>query len=192
MQPHKAKETFNTYELTTTIITLQVSYPVWPQFSRQTRQNRAEIAPLAIHGYTASDSVFLDDSACDFPKHLEAVGVHDSNAAKRSTCLKWLNKKGLGGLKLDLSILILGKLWWILNLGATSLLAHLPQDLSHLTRNLGCSAENNWGVSWLKDTWMLLHSNNSCECLDGLKLTVLLDVNDVTGRNLLILANAFD
>jgi len=135
---------------------------------------------MTLHGYIKDLSIFLLHSACDFSKHLEAVRVHHGNAAEGSTCLKGLNEKWLGGLKFDLRILILGELWRIFNLGTTSLLAHLPQDLGHLARNLGCPAENNWGVSWLEDTRVLLHSNNGCESLDGLELTILLDIDDVT------------
>jgi len=171
---------------------LKVSYPVWPQFSRQPGQNKAEVATLTLHGYIRELSVTLLHSARDLSKHLEAVRVHDSNATKGSALLEGLDEKGLGGFKLDLCILILGELWGILNLGATSLLAHLPQDLGHLARNLGRPAENDRGVAWLEDTWVLLHSNNSREGLDGLEVAVFLDVDDVTRRNLLVLANAFD
>merc|ERR1712161_145474 len=56
----------------------------------------------------------------------------------------------------------------------------------------GCSAEDNRGVPRLKNTGVLLHSNDSREGLDGFELSVFLDVDDVPRRDLLVLANTLD
>ena len=101
-------------------------------------------------------------------------------------------KKGLGWLELNLSILVLGKLWGVLNLLSTGLLTHLPQDLGHLARNLGSTTEDNGRVSRLEDTGVLLHGNHGSEGLNGLEFTILLDVDDVSRLDLLVLGNTLD
>ena len=132
------------------------------------------------------------NSSSDLSKHLQSVGVHNSNTSKGSALLERLNEKRGRWLELNLSILVLGKFRWVVNLGSSSLLAHLPKDLGHLARNLGGTAENNGGVSRLEDTGVLLHGNHGSEGLDGLEVSILLDVDDVSGVDLLILANTLD
>ena len=129
------------------------------------------------------------DSGSDLSKHLKTVRVHDGNAAEGGALLEGLDEKRLGRLELDLGVLVLGELRGVLDLGTTGLLAHLPEDLGHLAGNLRRTAEDNRGVSRLKNTRVLLDSHNSREGLDGLKLTILLDENDVSGLDLLILGD---
>merc|ERR1719253_1469140 len=140
---------------------------------------------------TQHDQVGIDQHAhdslnggngCDLSKHLQSVGVHDSNTSESGTLLEGLDEKRLGWLEFNFGILVLRKFWGVVNLLSTGLLA----------RNLGGTAENNWCVSGLEDTRVLLDSNHGSEGLDGLEISILLDVDDVSGGNLLILGNTLD
>mmetsp|Transcript_16243 Transcript_16243/g.24077 ORF Transcript_16243/g.24077 Transcript_16243/m.24077 type:complete len:443 (+) Transcript_16243:82-1410(+) len=131
-------------------------------------------------------------SGCNLSKHFQSVGVHYSNTSKGSTLLKGLNKKRLRWLKSNLSILKLRQFRGVVNLGTTSLLGLLPQDLGHLACNLGSSAEDNWAVTRLENTGVLLYGNHGVERFDGQELTLLLYVDDITGLNLLVLADTLD
>ena len=51
--------------------------------------------------------------------------------------------------------------------------------------------EDNGRISRLEDTWVLLHGNHDSEGLNRLEFTILLDVDDVSRLNLLILGNTF-
>merc|ERR1719416_12621 len=126
---------------------------------------------------TQHDQVGIDQHAydslnggngCDLSKHLQSVGVHDSNTSESGTLLEGLDEKRLGWLEFNFGILVLRKFWGVVNLLSTGLLAHLPKDLGHLARN------------------------HSSEGLDGLEISILLDVDDVSGGNLLILGNTLD
>jgi len=139
----------------------------------------------------AQYSLYGNDTS-DLSKHLQSVGVHDSNTSEGGALLEGLDEKRLGWLELNFSILVLRKFWGVVDLLSTGLLAHLPKDLGHLERNLGGTAENNGCVSGLEDTRVLLNGNHGSEGLDGLEVSVLLDVDDVSGGNLLILGNTLD
>merc|ERR1719223_2518284 len=154
---------------------------------------------------TQHDQVGIDQHAhdslnggngCDLSKHLQSVGVHDSNTSEGGTLLEGLDEKRLGWLEFNFGILVLRKFWGVVNLLSTGLLAHLPKDLGHLARNLGGTAENNGCVSGLEDTRVLLDSNHGSEGLDGLEISILLDVDDVSGssllKSLLVLFNGED
>mmetsp|Transcript_3168 Transcript_3168/g.8091 ORF Transcript_3168/g.8091 Transcript_3168/m.8091 type:complete len:291 (-) Transcript_3168:780-1652(-) len=135
---------------------------------------------------------FGENSTCDLTKHLQSVRVHHSNTSKGCTLLKGLNKEGLAWLKLNLGILVLGKLRGVVHLLSSGLLAHLPQNLGHLACNLSGTAEDNRGISRLENTRVLLHGNHGSEGLDGLEVTILLDVDDVSWLHLLVLGNTLD
>jgi hypothetical protein len=130
--------------------------------------------------------------AGDLSKHLQSVGVHHSNTSKSSACLERLNEKRCSGLKFNLSGLELGKIRGVVNLGSTGLLGLLPQDLGHLARNLGGAAKDNGSVTGLEDTRVLLNGDKCTEGLDGLEFTLLLNVDDVTRVDLLVLGNTLD
>mmetsp|Transcript_13604 Transcript_13604/g.39202 ORF Transcript_13604/g.39202 Transcript_13604/m.39202 type:complete len:483 (-) Transcript_13604:100-1548(-) len=128
----------------------------------------------------------------DLSKHLKTVGVHDSNTSKGCTLSEGLDEKRSSGLEFDLSGLELGKLGRVVDLGTSSLLGHLPQNLSHSARNLGGARENDGAVSGLEDTRVLLDGNQGSERLDGLEGAFLLKVNNVTRVDLLVLGNTLD
>lgn len=132
------------------------------------------------------------NSSSDLSKHLQSVGVHNSNTSKSGALLEGLNEKRGRWLELNLSVLVLFEVRGVLKLLSTGLLSHLPQDLGHLACNLGGTAENNWCVSRLEDTRVLLHGNHSSERLGGLAVSVLLDVDDVSGLDLLVLGDTLD
>merc|ERR1712241_419928 len=137
-------------------------------------------------------SYVSSDSGSNLTKHLQSVGVHDSNAPKRSTLLKGLYKERLTWLKFDLSIFILGEFRGVFNLLSPSFLAHFPQDLGHLASNLCGATKHYRSITRFEDTRVLLYSNHGGEGLDGLKVSILLHINDVTRLDLLIFANTLD
>ena len=128
----------------------------------------------------------------DLSKHLQTVGVHDGNAAEGGALLEGLKEERSGGLKLDLGGLELGKLGGVVDLGAAGLLAHLPDDGSHLARNLGGTGKDNRAVAGLENTGVLLDNNHGTELGDGLAGAFGLLVDDVSGGDLLILGDALD
>mmetsp|Transcript_33718 Transcript_33718/g.81763 ORF Transcript_33718/g.81763 Transcript_33718/m.81763 type:complete len:492 (+) Transcript_33718:84-1559(+) len=135
---------------------------------------------------------FLIGHTGDLSKHLQSVGVHNSNTPKSGALLERLKEKRSGGLEFNLGILELRKLGGVLDLGTSSLLGLLPQDLGHLTCDLGGTGEDNWTVSGLQNTRVLLDGNHGSESLDGGKGTFLLKVDDVTWVDLLVLGNTLD
>ncbi len=74
----------------------------------------------------------------------------------------------------------------------TRLLPHLPQDLGHLARNLGGTAKDHGCVSGLENAGVLLDSHHGSEGFGGFAVSVLLDVDNVSGLDLLILGNTLD
>jgi len=83
------------------------------------------------------EEAFLVLNGGNLSKHFQSVGVHYSNTSKSRTLLERLKEQRLGGLELDLSRFELRNFWGVVNLGSTSLLSHLPENLGHLARNLG-------------------------------------------------------
>ena len=132
------------------------------------------------------------NSSSDLSKHLQSVGIHNGDTSKCCTNRKILNKKWLRWNKFNLSILELGKLRGVVDLGSSSLLSHLPQDLGHLACNLSGTAENDGCVSGLEDTRVLLDSDQSSERLDGLAVSLLLDIDDISWAHLLFLGDTLD
>jgi len=125
-------------------------------------------------------------------KHLQSVRVHNGKSPKSGAFGERFDEKRGSGFEFDFGILELGELWGVLDLGTSGLLSHLPQDLGHLARNLGGTGENNGAVSRLEDTRVLLDSNQSSEALDGLELSILFVVDDITRVDLLVLGNTLD
>merc|ERR1712176_1553590 len=80
----------------------------------------------------------------------------------------------------------------LVDLGTSSLLSHLPQDLGHLACNLGGTRKDDRAVTGLEDTRMFLDSNQGSETLDWLKFTILFVVDDVTRVDLFVLGNTLD
>jgi len=125
-------------------------------------------------------------------KHLQSVRVHDGKSPKSGAFGERFDEKRGSRFKFDFGVFELGEFWRVLDLGTSSLLSHLPQNLGHLARNLRGTGEDDRTVSRFEDTRVLLYSNQSSERLDGLQLTVLLVVDDVTRVDLLILGNTLD
>ena len=128
----------------------------------------------------------------DLSKHLQTVGVHNSNTAKGGALGEGLKEERSGGLELDLGGLELRKLRGVLELGATGLLGLLPQDLGHLACNLGGTGEDDGAVAGLEDTGVLLDDNHGAEGLDRRQSTLGLLVDDVSGGDLLFLGDTLD
>ena len=131
-------------------------------------------------------------NACDLAKHLQSVRVHHSDTSKSRTLLEGLEEKRLGGFKLDLGGFILRKVRWVLDLLIASLLGLLPQDLGHLARDLGGTGEDERTVSNLEDARVFLDGDHGGEFLDRLEHALLLQEDNVTRVDLLILANTLD
>jgi len=110
----------------------------------------------------------------------------------RAASLKRLHKERLTRLKLNLGVLVLGEFRGVLNFLTTRLLAHLPQDLGHLACNLRRTAEDDRCITRLENTRVLLHGNNGSESLDWFKITIFLDVNDISRVDLFVLADTLD
>jgi hypothetical protein len=128
----------------------------------------------------------------DLSKHLQSVRVHNGKSPKSGAFGERFDEKRGGRFEFNLGVLELRKLRGVFDLGTSGLLSHLPQDLGHLAGNLGGTGENNRAVSRLEDTRVLLDSNQSSEALDGLELSILFVVDDITRVDLLVLGNTLD
>mmetsp|Transcript_33830 Transcript_33830/g.50158 ORF Transcript_33830/g.50158 Transcript_33830/m.50158 type:complete len:462 (-) Transcript_33830:202-1587(-) len=147
---------------------------------------------LLPQSFFCSSLLILVHDTSDLSKHLQTVAVHDGNTSKGCTLLEGLNEKWLGRLEDNFGRLVLRKFRGVLNLGTSSLLTLLPQNLGHLAGNLGGTAENDRTVTRLQDTRMLLDSDNGREGVNGLQFTLLLNVDDITRLDLLVLSNTLD
>jgi len=130
--------------------------------------------------------------AGDLSEHFQSVGVHDGDAAEGGALLEGLDEEGSGRLELDLRALELGELGGVLDLLSSGFLGLLPQDLGHLARNLGRAAEDDRGVPRLEDARVLLDGDHGGELLRWIEDTLLLDVDDVSGGDLLVLLDTLD
>jgi hypothetical protein len=128
----------------------------------------------------------------DFSKHLKTVRVHDGETSQGSAFLKGFDEQRSSRLEFDFGRLELRELRGVVDLGSSGLLGLLPQDLGHFASNLGGTREDNWAVSGLKDTRVFLDGNQSGEALDGLELSFLLKVDNVTRVDLLVLGDTLD
>jgi len=125
-------------------------------------------------------------------KHLQSVRVHDSESTQSSTLSKGFDKKRGSGFEFDFRVFVLRKFRWVLDLGSTGLLSHLPEDLGHLACNLGGTREYHRTVSRLEDTRVFLNGDQCNKGLDRLERSILFVVDDVTGVNLLVFGNTLD
>jgi hypothetical protein len=128
----------------------------------------------------------------DLSKHLQSIRVHNGKSPKSGAFGEGFDEKRGGRFEFNFGLLELGELWWVLDLGTSGLLSHLPQDLGHLARNLGGTGEDNRTVSRLEDTRVLLDGDQGSEGLDGFEFTILLVVDDISRRDLLVLGNTLD
>lgn len=154
------------------------------------------ITPLLLSSRTKASLVtaalLRRDDATDFSEHFKTVGVHDSESAKSGTLLEGLDEQRSSRFEFDFGTLELRKFRRVVDLGSSSLLGLLPQDLGHLAGNLGGTREDNRTVSGLEDTRVLLNSDQGSEALDRLKFSFLFKVDDVTRVDLLILGDTLD
>jgi len=128
----------------------------------------------------------------DLSKHLQSVGVHDSETTQSSTLSKGFDEKRGSRFEFDFGVFVLRKFRWVLDLGSAGLLSRLPKDLGHLARNLGGTRKDNRTVSRLEDTRVLLDGDQSNEGFDRHEFSILFVVDDVTRVDLLILGNTLD
>mmetsp|Transcript_11664 Transcript_11664/g.21809 ORF Transcript_11664/g.21809 Transcript_11664/m.21809 type:complete len:409 (-) Transcript_11664:106-1332(-) len=80
----------------------------------------------------------------------------------------------------------------VLDLLTSGLLTHLPQDIGHLTSNLGSTRKDEGAVSTLENSRVFLNNHHGAELLDGQTLSLLLKVDDISRRNNLFLGNTLD